>query len=33
MVARCAPPDRFFSFIDVLFHSQTSWATAGGPTR
>ncbi|HUB95903.1 MAG TPA: DsbA family protein [Stellaceae bacterium] len=29
MVARCAPPDRFFTFIDVLFHTQVSWATAG----
>jgi protein-disulfide isomerase len=29
IVARCAPPDKFFSFIDVLFHTQVSWATAG----
>ena len=29
MLARCAPPDKFFSFIDVLFRSQMSWATAG----
>jgi protein-disulfide isomerase len=29
MLARCAPPDKFFSFIDVLFRSQTSWAAAG----
>jgi protein-disulfide isomerase len=29
MLARCAPPDRFFSFIDVLFRSQMNWATAG----
>jgi protein-disulfide isomerase len=29
MVARCAPPERFFAFIDVLFHTQVSWATAG----
>jgi protein-disulfide isomerase len=31
MVARCAPPDRFFAFIDVLFQQQVSWAGAGGP--
>ena len=29
MLARCAPPDKFFSFIDVLFRSQTSWAGSG----
>jgi protein-disulfide isomerase len=29
MLARCAPPDKFFSFIDVLFRSQMSWAAAG----
>jgi protein-disulfide isomerase len=33
VVARCAPPDKFFAFIDVLFHSQASWATAGGPDQ
>jgi protein-disulfide isomerase len=33
VVARCAPPDRFFSFIDVLFRQQGSWATAGGPEQ
>jgi protein-disulfide isomerase len=26
IVARCAPPDRFYSFIDVLFHNQRNWA-------
>ena len=26
MVARCAPPDRFYAFIDTLFQSQLSWA-------
>jgi protein-disulfide isomerase len=31
MVARCAPPDRFFAFIDVLFQQQVTWAGAGGP--
>jgi len=29
MLARCAPPDKVFSFIDVLFRSQMNWATAG----
>jgi protein-disulfide isomerase len=29
VLARCAPPDRFYSFIDVLFHSQTNWAMSG----
>ena len=28
MVARCAPADKYFSFIDVLFQSQVTWATA-----
>jgi protein-disulfide isomerase len=32
MVARCAPPERFFGFIDVLFHSQTNWAV-GSPDQ
>jgi protein-disulfide isomerase len=26
MVARCAPPDRFYAFIDTLFRSQLNWA-------
>jgi protein-disulfide isomerase len=26
MVARCAPPERYFAFIDTLFQSQQSWA-------
>ncbi len=26
MVARCAPPDQFFNFIDVLFKNQVNWA-------
>jgi protein-disulfide isomerase len=25
MVARCAPPDRFYAFIGTLFQSQQSW--------
>jgi protein-disulfide isomerase len=28
MLARCAPPEQFFPFIDALFQSQTAWATA-----
>jgi protein-disulfide isomerase len=31
MVARCAPPERFYGFIDVLFAQQRSWATGGDP--
>jgi protein-disulfide isomerase len=26
MVARCAPPERYFSFIDALFQGQSNWA-------
>src|SRR5712672_1410926 len=26
MVARCAPPERFFGFIDALFQGQNAWA-------
>jgi protein-disulfide isomerase len=28
MLARCAPADKYFSFIDVLFENQVTWATA-----
>lgn len=28
MLARCAPPDQYFPFVDVLFQQQMSWATA-----
>ena len=28
MLARCAPADRYFSFLDVLFQNQVTWATA-----
>lgn len=31
MVARCAPPDRYFSFIDTLFQSQPTWGRARDP--
>jgi len=26
MVARCAPPERYFGFIDALFQGQNAWA-------
>jgi protein-disulfide isomerase len=29
MLARCAPPEQFYPFVDALFHSQTTWATGG----
>jgi protein-disulfide isomerase len=29
MLARCAPPEQFYAFVDALFHSQTTWATGG----
>ncbi|MBI3516152.1 MAG: DsbA family protein [Proteobacteria bacterium] len=28
MLARCAPEDKYFSFLDVLFQQQVTWATA-----
>ena len=28
MLARCAPPDQFYGFIDVLFRGQQSWAVS-----
>ncbi|MBV8169464.1 MAG: DsbA family protein [Alphaproteobacteria bacterium] len=31
MLARCAPADKYFAFIDVLFQQQGSWATAKDP--
>jgi protein-disulfide isomerase len=31
MVARCAPPDRYFGFIDALFQGQNTWARASNP--
>jgi protein-disulfide isomerase len=31
MVARCAPPERYFGFIDALFQSQDVWARAAKP--
>jgi protein-disulfide isomerase len=26
MLARCAPPEQYYAFVDELFHSQTTWA-------
>lgn len=31
VLARCAPPERFFGFVDVLFRQQNSWATDKNP--
>lgn len=31
MLARCAPPDRYFGFLDVLFRGQRNWALAPDP--
>ncbi len=31
MVARCAPPERFYGFIDMLFTQQTSWGISPDP--
>jgi protein-disulfide isomerase len=28
-LARCAPPEQFYGFIDALFRSQTNWAQSG----
>jgi protein-disulfide isomerase len=28
MIARCAPPDRFYAYIDTFFAAQDKWATA-----
>jgi protein-disulfide isomerase len=27
-LAHCAPPDRYFAFLDILFKNQASWATS-----
>src|SRR5271170_2235265 len=31
VLARCAPSDKYFGFIDVLFQNQETWATAKDP--
>jgi protein-disulfide isomerase len=28
MIARCAPPDRFYAYIDTFFAAQEKWVTA-----
>jgi protein-disulfide isomerase len=28
MIARCAPPDRFYPFVETLFETQTKWVMA-----
>jgi protein-disulfide isomerase len=28
MIARCAPPDRYYAYIDTFFGAQEKWATA-----
>ena len=28
-LARCAPPDQFYAFVDELFHTQMTWAVGG----
>jgi protein-disulfide isomerase len=28
MIARCAPPDKFYAYIDMFFASQEKWVTA-----
>lgn len=33
VLARCAPPERFYGFVDVLFSSQETWARGGDPTQ
>ena len=31
MMVRCSGPERFFGFLEILFKSQESWASAGDP--
>ncbi|WP_431858404.1 DsbA family protein [Azospirillum sp.] len=31
MLARCAPPERYFPLLDVLFKGQAQWASAKDP--
>lgn len=31
VIARCAPPDKFYGFIDTFFQTQQKWATAKDP--
>jgi protein-disulfide isomerase len=32
MVARCAPPDRYFPLVDLMFEKQREWAFVTDPT-
>src|SRR6185312_9948829 len=32
VLARCAPPERFYGFIETLFASQLAWARSDDPT-
>nr|WP_207456395.1 DsbA family protein [Azospirillum sp. SYSU D00513] len=32
-MARCAPEERYFPLLDVLFKSQSQWARASDPTK
>ena len=31
MLARCAPEDRYFAFLETLFHNQSNWTRAADP--
>ncbi len=31
ILARCAPPSRYFQFIDVLFQNQEKWSRDANP--
>ncbi|MBI1207914.1 MAG: thioredoxin domain-containing protein [Azospirillum sp.] len=33
LLARCAPPERYFGFIDVLFKTQSRWARSSDPMK
>ncbi|HET6469481.1 MAG TPA: DsbA family protein [Geminicoccaceae bacterium] len=33
VVAHCAGPDRYFTFLDALFAAQQNWARASNPTE
>jgi protein-disulfide isomerase len=33
MLPHCAGPQRYFGFVDVLFHSQETWATSKDPLK
>lgn len=33
MLARCAPPDRYFAFVNTLFQTQRTWEMANNPEQ